>query len=70
MSPVVNITINRTENCLIVVRAKVQMNHIVANYEKYSSTEYIEENIKAIFNDLIARYGLNMTINIQDGRND
>lgn len=69
-APVVNVTISWSENSLVVVRGKVLMGHVTANYEKYSSTAYVEQNLKDLFSELIERYGLNLTINIQDERND
>lgn len=66
----VDIKISRTENDLIVVRANVLMGHVTANYEKYSSTAYVEQNLKDLFSELIERYGLNLSINIHDERVD
>lgn len=70
ITTVVNVTISWSENSLVVIRGKVQMGHVTANYEKYTSTVYVENNLKDLISELIERYGLNLTINIQDGRND
>lgn len=70
MAPIVNITINMSQNDLVVVRGNVLMGHVTSSYEKYSAKTYVEANLKELVSELIDRYGLNLTINIQDGRND